>query len=126
VEKLDERTYKFALRIVKLVSSLPRTPTGEVLGRQVLRSGTSIGANVEEAFGASSKREFTYRLNIAFKEAKETHYWLRLIRDAGLVPAKRIDLLIQEALEIKLILAKSVLTSQRSKVKKSNKQIGAV
>jgi four helix bundle protein len=88
-----------------------------VLGRQVLRSGTSIGANVEEAFGATSKREFTYKLNIAFKEAKETHYWLRLIRDVGLVPAKRIDLLIQEALEIKLILAKSIVTSQQSKTK---------
>jgi len=117
VEKLDERTYKFALRVIKLVSSLPRTAIGEVLGRQVLRSGTSIGANVEEAFGATSKREFTYKLNIAFKEAKETHYWLRLIRDVGLVPAKRIDLLIQEALEIKLILAKSIVTSQQSKTK---------
>lgn len=117
MEKLDERTYKFALRVIKLVSSLPRTAIGEVLGRQVLRSGTSIGANVEEAFGATSKREFTYILNIAFKEAKETHYWLRLIRDVGLVPAKRIDLLIQEALEIKLILAKSIVTSQQSKTK---------
>jgi len=117
VEKLDERTYKFALRVIKLVSSLPRTAIGEVLGRQVLRSGTSIGANVEEAFGATSKREFTYKLNIAFKEAKETHYWLRLIRDVGLVPAKRIDLLIQEALEIKLILPKSIVTSQQSKTK---------
>lgn len=117
MEKLDERTYKFALRVIKLVSSLPRTAIGEVLGRQVLRSGTSIGANVEEAFGATSKREFTYKLNIAFKEAKETHYWLRLIRDVGLVPAKRIDLLIQEALEIKLILAKSIVTSQQSKTK---------
>jgi len=117
VEKLDERTYKFALRVIKLVSSLPRTAISEVLGRQVLRSGTSIGANVEEAFGATSKREFTYKLNIAFKEAKETHYWLRLIRDVGLVPAKRIDLLIQEALEIKLILAKSIVTSQQSKTK---------
>ena len=117
MEKLDERTYKFALRVIKLVSSLPRTAISEVLGRQVLRSGTSIGANVEEAFGATSKREFTYILNIAFKEAKETHYWLRLIRDVGLVPAKRIDLLIQEALEIKLILAKSIVTSQQSKTK---------
>jgi len=117
MEKLDERTYKFALRIIKLVSALPKTAAGEVFGRQVLRSGTSVGANVEEAFGASTKREFTYKLNIAFKEAKETHYWLRLIRDAGLVPVKRIDALIQEALEIKLILAKSIVTSQQSKAR---------
>ena len=117
MEKLDERTYKFALRVIKLVAALPKTTTGEVLGRQVLRSGTSVGANVEEAFGASTKREFTYKLTIAFKEAKETHYWLRLIRDAGLVSAKRIDPLIQEALEIKLILAKSIVTSQQFKAK---------
>ena len=120
MEKLDERTYKFALRVIKLVSSLPRAPASDVLGRQVLRSGTSVGANVEESFGATSKREFTYKLNIAFKEAKETHYWLRLIRDAGLVPAKRIDSLIQEALEIKLILAKSIVTSLQSKGKKQS------
>ena len=117
MEKIDERTYKFALRVIKLVSSLPRNSTGEILGRQVLRSGTSVGANIEEAFGATSKREFTFKLNIAFKEAKETHYWLRLIRDAGLVSAKQIDPLIQEALEIKLILAKSIVSSQQSKTK---------
>jgi four helix bundle protein len=116
MEKIDERTYKFALRVIKLVSSLPRNSTGEILGRQVLRSGTSVGANIEEAFGATSKREFTFKLNIAFKEAKETHYWLRLIR-AGLVSAKQIDPLIQEALEIKLILAKSIVSSQQSKTK---------
>lgn len=115
MEKLDERTYRFALRIVKLVSALPHTMEGEVLGRQVLRSGTSIGANIEEAYGGSSKRDFTNKMSTAFKEARETHFWLRLIRDAGLIPAKRIEPLVQEALEIKLILAKTVVTSRKSK-----------
>jgi four helix bundle protein len=105
VEKLDERTFKFALRIVKLVSALPHTPPGDVLARQILRSGTSVGANVEEAQPASTKRDFTYKMFIALKEAREIHYWLRLIKDAGLMPATRIDSLAQEALEIKLILA---------------------
>ncbi len=113
MEKLDERTYRFALQIVKLVSTLPRSLTGDVLGRQVLRSGTSVGANVEEAFGAGTRREFSYKLTIALKEAKETHYWLRLIKDAGLVPADKIDPLVQEALEIKLIIAKSIVTSKK-------------
>ncbi len=115
MEKLDERTYKFALRIVKLVSALPRTMQGEVLGRQVLRSGTSIGANIEEAYGGSSKRDFTNKMSTAFKEARETHFWLRLIRDACLIRAERIEPLVQEALEIKLILAKTVVTSRKSK-----------
>jgi four helix bundle protein len=115
MEKLDERTYKFALRILKLVDALPRTFKCETLGRQVLRSGTSIGANVEEAYAASSKRDFTNKMSIALKEARETHFWLRLIRDDGLVSTTRIETLIQEALEIKLVLGKTVTTSKKSK-----------
>ncbi len=115
MEKIDERTYKFALRIVKLVSALPRTTMGEVLGKQVIRSGTSVGANIEEAYAATTQREFTYKMQTALKEARETHYWLRLIRDAGLVSEKRIASLLQEAMEIKLILAKTVITSKKPK-----------
>jgi len=116
MERIDERTYKFALRITKLISSLPHNPTSAVLGKQVLRSGTSIGANVEEAYAAVSSREFIQKMSIALKEARETHYWLRLIKDAELVTAARIDSLIQEALEIKLILGKTVTTSKKIKV----------
>lgn len=115
MEKLDERTYKFALRILKLVDALPRTNKGEILGRQVLRSGTSIGANIEEAHAGSSKRDFANKMSIALKEARETHFWLRLIRDDGLIPANQISALAQEALEIKLILGKTVATSKKSK-----------
>jgi four helix bundle protein len=112
VEKLDERTFRLAVWIVKLVSALARTPSGDGLGRQVLRAGTSIGANVEEAHAASTKRDFTCKMFVALTEARETHYWLRLIKDAGLVSATRIDALAQEALEIKLILAQSVITNR--------------
>jgi four helix bundle protein len=112
MEKLDERTYKFALRVIKTVNALPNTKTGDVLGHQVLRSATSIGANVEEALGAISKREFIQKMSIAAKEARETHYWLRLIRDAGLLSVLQLDPLIQEALEIKMILSKTVKTSK--------------
>jgi four helix bundle protein len=115
VEKLDERTYRFALRIVRLVGALPHTTQSEILGRQVLRSGTSIGANVEEAYGGSSKRDFANKMSTALKEARETHFWLRLIRDGGLMPVKRMEPLIQEALEIKLILGKTIATSKKGK-----------
>ncbi len=112
MEKLDERTYKFALRVIKLVGALPKNSIGDTLGRQVLGSGTSIGANVEEALGAISKREFIQKMSIAAKEARETHYWLRLIRDSALVSSQRVESLIQEALEIKMILSKTVKTSK--------------
>jgi len=115
MERIDERTYKFALRVIKLVLSLSHTPAADVLGKQVLCSGTSIGANVKEAYAAVSSREFSQKMSIALKEARETHYWLRLIKDAELVAANRIDSLIQKALEIKLILAKTVLTSKKPK-----------
>ncbi len=117
MERIDERTYKFALRIIKLVSSLPHNSTSAVLGKQVLRSGTSIGANVEEAYAAVSPREFTQKMSIALKEARETHYWLRLIKDSELVAANRIDPLIKKALEIKLMLGKTVMTSKKLKGK---------
>jgi four helix bundle protein len=117
MERIDERTYNFAVRIVKLVSSLPQNTRGDVLGRQVLRSGTSVGANVEEAHASVSSRDFSLKMSIALKEARETHYWLRLIRDAEIIPAARIDPLIQESLEIKLILAKAVMTSKNLKGK---------
>jgi four helix bundle protein len=115
MERIDERTYKFALRVINLVTALPHNRPGEVLGKQVLRSGTSIGANVEEAYAAVSQREFTQKMSIALKEARETHYWLRLIRDAELVTTSRIDPIIQEALELKRILAKTVITSKKPK-----------
>ncbi len=116
MERLDVRSFRFSVRIVKLVSALPRTSTGDIMGRQLLRSGTSIGANVEEAYASTTKSDFTYKMSIAPKEARETHYWLRLICEAGLVAETRANALLQEALEIKLILGQTVLTSKRRKL----------
>jgi four helix bundle protein len=80
---IRERTFQFAVRVVSLVKSLPRTPEAQELGRQLLRSGTSIGANVQEADGAESKRDFVHKMSIARKEARETCYWLRLLQVSG-------------------------------------------
>ena len=93
---------------------MPDDYAAQTIGRQVLKSGTSIGANVEEAIGAASKRDFANKMAIAVKEARETHYWLRLIRDSQLMPVERIEPLIQEALEIKKILSKTVSTARRN------------
>jgi four helix bundle protein len=111
-EKIEDRTYRFALQIVRLAQRMPRDTASRTLGQQVLRSGTSIGANVEEAIGASSRRDFIHKMAIANKEARETYYWLRLIRDAKFLAEHDLTLL-QEALELKKILSKTVSTSRQ-------------
>jgi four helix bundle protein len=123
--KIEERTYELALRIIHLVRALPKDDASQIVGRQVLRSGTGIGVNVEEAtpalrqaqrgarVGASSKRDFANKMSIACREARETYYWLRLIRDSNMIGAKRIELLIQELLELTKILSKTVSTARK-------------
>lgn len=114
-QALRERLYAFALDVVKFVKSLPRDWVALEIGRQLLHSGTSVDANYEEACGAFSKKEFTYKLSIAFREAKESHYWLRLLRDSKIVTGPEIEYLIQESKEIRNILGKSVKTARESK-----------
>ena len=111
--KIEERTYEFSLRIIRLVRALPDDYASQAIGRQVLRSGTGIGANVEEAISAASKRDFANKMAIACKEARETHYWLRLIRDSDMIALKRIEPLIQESLELIKIISKTVSTTRQ-------------
>jgi four helix bundle protein len=101
---IHQRTYKFALRIVLLARHIPDSPDCRVLTRQLVRSGTSVGANVEEAAAGSSRKDFLYGMNIALKDARETHYWLRLIRDARILPPARLEKIIVEADELWRIL----------------------
>lgn len=110
---IRERSYNFALKIIILVENLPKSRAADVLGRQVLRSGTSIGANVEEAGAAYSKGEFTFKMNIALKEARETWYWLKLMRDSNNISSKNLQDLIQEADEMAKILGAIVRSSRR-------------
>ena len=112
-QKIEDRTYEFSLRIIRLVRALPEDYASQAVGRQVLRSGTGVGANVEEAIGASSKKDFANKMAIACKEARETYYWLRLIRDSDMLESKRIEPLIQESLELIKILSKTVSTTRR-------------
>ena len=79
---IKEKSYCFALRIIKLYKFLIENKE-YVLSKQVLRSGTSIGANVEESIGCHSRKEFIAKYSIIYKEARETHYWLRLLKDSG-------------------------------------------
>ena len=109
-----DRTYKFALRVIALSRQLPDSTDSRVLIRQLVRSGTSVGANVEEATAGSSREDFVYKMNIALKEARETHYWLRLARDSKYVSPKKFDAIIQEADELRRILGAIVSKSRSS------------
>jgi len=119
---IQERAFLFACRIVKLYQFIAKSRgSGEILGRQLLCSGTSIGANLEEATGAQSKADFISKCNIALKEARETYYWLRLLMKTDVVPADKLSDLAEESNELIAILTTIVEKSRagsKSRVKK--------
>ena len=110
---LKHRTKNFALRIIKLSASLgTKSREANVIDHQILRSGTSIGANYREAFRARSKAEFTSTIGICLKEAEETAYWLELLEESGLVSGEKLLPLRTETNELIAILV-SIKKSSR-------------
>lgn len=109
---LKERSYAFALRVVKLCRYLVAEHKEFVLSKQVLRSGTSIGANIEEAYQGESKLDFIHKFAIANKEAFETHYWHRLLRDSRMLTAKQADSVLGECDELQRMLVSAVKTAK--------------
>jgi four helix bundle protein len=104
-EDITKRCFAFATRIVKLCKVLEtKSSVSRTLANQLLRSGTSIGANMEEAQGSHSKADFVAKVVIASKEARETHYWLRLLAASEVVPAEELSALTDEANQIVAIL----------------------
>lgn len=102
---LCERTFQFAARVVKLCQELDRKPgAGRIIGSQLLRSGTSIGANVEEAQGGQSRADFVSKYSIARKEARETHYWLRLLVATEIFSSQKLGSLLSECNKLIAIL----------------------
>lgn len=99
-EDLRERTKAYALRIIRMFTALPKTDVARVLGKQALRSGTSVGANYREAFRARSTPEFISKIGDCLKELEETDYWLELLIESGVVPARRMTALRQETNEL--------------------------
>lgn len=108
---IAEKTYKFAIEIVKLTKELI-SEKEYVLSKQILKSGTSIGANVEEAIGGISKRDFRAKMSISYKEARETHYWLKLLRDTDFISTEKFEKLNTELTSILKILYKIIETSK--------------
>lgn len=101
---LRSKSYDFALRIIRTYQYLGSKKREFVLSKQLLRSGTSIGANVEEAIGGQSERDFLAKISISYKEARETHYWTRLLRDSGYLTTKQAESLLQDNEELLKII----------------------
>ena len=109
-----EKSFQFALRIVKLYSLLKEKKVERDLALQLLRSGASVGANIEEAIGGSSKRDFIHKLEIAYKESGETRYWLRLLKESNLLEKKLAESFILDCEELIKILT-AILNASKSK-----------
>lgn len=122
-DELKLRTKKFALRIVKVFQALPRSEDARTLGKQLLRSGTSIAANYRAVCRSRSKAEFVARLGIVVEEIDETVFWLELLVEAGIISPARLGDLRREANELLAIFVSSQLTSKgissNSKIRKS-------
>lgn len=111
---IRERTLRFSVSIIQLIGLLPKNAAGFAISSQVVRSGMSIGANIEEAQDAASRKDFIHGLIISLKEARETEYWLRVIKEAELISGSKLDEGLQEVNELIKILTTIV---KRSKLK---------
>jgi four helix bundle protein len=113
-EELKARTKKFGLRVIHLVEALPKAKAASVIGSQLLRSATSVGANYRSACAGQSKAAFIPKLGVALEEADESLYWLEMVAEAGLMPEDRLKDLMQEGKEIVQILAASQKTARQA------------
>jgi four helix bundle protein len=113
-EDLKKRTKAFALRVIRLYSAIPKSTVGQVIGRQLLRAGTSVGAHYREASRARSTAEFVSKIEGGLQELEESRYWMELVVDAELLPASRLTDLIGEADELTAVF---VTCSKNAKAK---------
>jgi len=111
-KELEKRTKEFALQVIRFVSDLPRSKATDVMGRQLLKSGTSIGANQREANRAESHNDFIHKIAIVEKEAAETQYWLELFEDAKIGDSAKLSWLIKECGELLAIFTASGKTAK--------------
>ncbi len=113
-EEMKKRTKLFALGIIQLVESLPKERTAEVLGRQLLRSGTSVGSNYRSACRAKSIADFISKMGIVEEEADESLYWMELLIEAGIEVSMKMEALMKEAEELLSITVASIKTARKS------------
>lgn len=109
------RTKNFALRVIRLIETLPNTKAGNIISNQLLRSGTSVGANYRAACRAKSTADFIHKLSIVEEEADESMYWIELFVEANLVKLSLVESLLKECNEILLIVVSSIKTSKQKR-----------
>lgn len=114
-DELRKRTKAFALRVIRLTDALPENAVGRVIKGQLLRSGTSVGANYRAAKRAKSRADFIHKMGTVEEETDESMYWMELIVEAGLLPEVRIEQLYQEADEILAMVVASIRTAKKRK-----------
>ena len=115
---VQEKSYQFAVRIVKLYKYLCNEKKEYTLSKQLLRSGTSIGANIEEAIGGQSQKDFFAKLTISYKEARETHYWIRLLSDTDFINKQEKESLLNDVEELLKIIS-SIQKTMKQKISNS-------
>jgi len=115
-DELKKRTKRFGLRIIKLVNALPRTIAGRAIGGQLVRAGTSVGANYRAACRSRSRAEFIARLGVVEEEADESGFWLETIVESELMKPKLIEPLMKEASELVAIMTSSRMSAARNKI----------
>ncbi len=113
-QDIQKRTFDFGVRIIELVDRMPRTLSGETLAKQLIRSGTSISANMQEADGAESKKDFIHKVSIAYKEARESRHWLATIRVTIMKEDAEASTLWQESDELVRIIFTILRNSRQS------------
>jgi four helix bundle protein len=114
-QELKERTFEFGVRVVRAVESLPRDDVGRTLGRQLLRAGTSVGANYRAAARARSRADFVAKLGVVEEECDEASYWMELIVALKLLKPTRLANLAKEADELLAIIVASIKTARRGR-----------
>lgn len=122
-KELKERTKQFALRVMKLVDAMPNTAAGRALGNQLIRSGTSVGANYRAACRGRSKAEFIAKLGIVVEEADECKFWFELIMDGELMQRSLVEALWKEADELTAIFVASAKTAGQCQIKNQKSEI---
>jgi four helix bundle protein len=118
-EEIKKRTKQIGLEVIKLIDELPDRPSAWVIAKQVLRCGTSIGANYRAACRAKSSADFIHKLKIVEEESDETLYWLEMLEESGLVTSKRIAILRKETNEILSMVVSSIKTLRAKQAKKN-------
>ena len=112
---MKQRAYLYSIGLIKFIDRLPKDSSSQIIAKQLLRSGTSIGANIVEAHGSSGRRDFANFFTHALKSANESKYWLGLLRDTQKAPEETVGILLQETIELANILASSLLTIRGKK-----------